>query len=112
MKKKVAFYNLGCKVNDFDTESMKACFLKVGYELVPFDAAADVYVVSESGKWPAFSGCVGESRGYRSRLASSLRNSLIPIVTSPFSSLRSRIGSRTIRIFRNESLTFRSGRFS
>ena len=46
MKKKVAFYNLGCKVNDFDTESMKACFLKVGYEVVPFDTAADVYVVN------------------------------------------------------------------
>ncbi len=45
-QKKVAFYNLGCKVNDFDTESMKACFLNKGYCVVNFTDCADVYVVN------------------------------------------------------------------
>ena len=45
-KGRVAFYNLGCKVNDFDTESMGALFLKSGYQIVDFDSTADVYVVN------------------------------------------------------------------
>lgn len=44
--KKAAFFNLGCKVNDFDTESMKAIFINRGYEIVNFNDAADVYVVN------------------------------------------------------------------
>ena len=45
-KKRVAFYNLGCKVNDFDTESMGALFQNAGYRIVDFDSTADVYVVN------------------------------------------------------------------
>lgn len=45
-KKKVAFYNLGCKVNDFDTESMCALFQKAGYQNVDFNDAADIYVIN------------------------------------------------------------------
>ena len=46
MKKKVAFYTLGCKVNQYETNAMEKLFSDAGYEIVPFDEAADVYVVN------------------------------------------------------------------
>ncbi len=42
----VAFYTLGCKVNQYDTQAMLEKFLEAGYEVVPFDQKADVYVVN------------------------------------------------------------------
>ncbi len=44
--KKVAFYTLGCKVNQYDTEAMLSIFEKEGYEVVDFDDFADVYVIN------------------------------------------------------------------
>lgn len=44
--KKIAFYTLGCKVNQADTASMEALFKARGYEIVPFSDAADVYLVN------------------------------------------------------------------
>ncbi|MGL4344269.1 MAG: tRNA (N(6)-L-threonylcarbamoyladenosine(37)-C(2))-methylthiotransferase MtaB [Cellulosilyticaceae bacterium] len=44
--KKVAFYTLGCKVNQYDTEAVVENFKNNGYEVVPFDQYADVYVVN------------------------------------------------------------------
>lgn len=44
--KKAAFYTLGCKVNQYDTEAVKESFKKAGYEIVEFHDAADVYVVN------------------------------------------------------------------
>lgn len=44
--KKVAFYTLGCKVNQYETDSMKAIFENGGYEIVDFDGYADVYVIN------------------------------------------------------------------
>ena len=44
--KKVAFYTLGCRVNQYETESIKKQFAERGYEVVPFDSFADVYVVN------------------------------------------------------------------
>ena len=41
---KVALTTLGCKVNQFETETMEGLFKKQGYEIVPFTEAADVYV--------------------------------------------------------------------
>ncbi len=46
MQKKVAFYTLGCRVNQYETAAMEALFCKAGYEVVPFQAAADVYVIN------------------------------------------------------------------
>lgn len=43
---RVAFTTLGCKVNQFETEVMEGLFKKRGYEIVPFDQVADVYVVN------------------------------------------------------------------
>lgn len=46
MDKKVAFYTLGCKVNQYDTHAMMEQFLDAGYEIVDFDDFADVYIVN------------------------------------------------------------------
>ncbi len=43
---KIAFYTLGCKVNQADTASMEKLFVKAGYSIVPFTQAADVYLVN------------------------------------------------------------------
>lgn len=44
--KKVAFYTLGCRVNQYETEAIAEAFLKEGYEIVNFDDYADVYVIN------------------------------------------------------------------
>ncbi len=44
--KKVAFYTLGCKVNQYETEAMTELFEREGYETVNFDQFADVYVIN------------------------------------------------------------------
>lgn len=44
--KKVAFYTLGCKVNQYETESLKNKLIKLGYEEVSFEDWADFYVVN------------------------------------------------------------------
>lgn len=44
--KKVAFYTLGCKVNQYETESLKKQFIDNGFEPVEFSESADVYVVN------------------------------------------------------------------
>ena len=46
MKKTIAFHNLGCKVNSYETEAMIAQMRGRGYEIVPFDQKADIYVVN------------------------------------------------------------------
>lgn len=44
--KRVAFYTLGCKMNIHETAYMEEQFKKAGYEVVPFEEEADVYVVN------------------------------------------------------------------
>ena len=46
MKKKVAFYTLGCKVNQYETNAMKQKFMEENYEIVKFEQSADIYVVN------------------------------------------------------------------
>ena len=43
---KVAIYTLGCKVNQYETQSMEKCLRERGHEIVDFQEAADVYVVN------------------------------------------------------------------
>ncbi|MDL2258266.1 tRNA (N(6)-L-threonylcarbamoyladenosine(37)-C(2))-methylthiotransferase MtaB [Eubacteriales bacterium OttesenSCG-928-K08] len=42
----MAFYTLGCKVNQQETNSMRLLFERAGYKTVPFEEKADVYVVN------------------------------------------------------------------
>lgn len=44
--KKVALHNLGCKVNAYETEAMGQLLRAAGYELVPFDTGADIYIIN------------------------------------------------------------------
>ncbi len=43
---RVAFYTLGCKVNQSDTAAMEAMFRAAGHSIVPAEEAADVYVIN------------------------------------------------------------------
>jgi threonylcarbamoyladenosine tRNA methylthiotransferase MtaB len=44
--KKVAFYTLGCKVNQYETEAMSELFKKADYDVVGSEDYADVYVIN------------------------------------------------------------------
>ncbi len=44
--KTCAFWTLGCKVNQYETQSIRESFLKRGYKEVAFDKLSDVYVIN------------------------------------------------------------------
>ncbi len=44
--KSIAFYTLGCKVNQADTASMEQMFHKAGYAIVDFSEEAQIYVIN------------------------------------------------------------------
>lgn len=44
--KKVALHSLGCKVNAYETEAMQQLLIQAGYEIVPFDVGADIYIIN------------------------------------------------------------------
>ena len=46
MSKKVALHNLGCKVNAYEVEAMQQLLEQAGYEIVPFQEGADVYLIN------------------------------------------------------------------
>ncbi|MCI5726398.1 MAG: tRNA (N(6)-L-threonylcarbamoyladenosine(37)-C(2))-methylthiotransferase MtaB [Clostridium sp.] len=43
---RVAFYTLGCRVNQYESEAMAEKFIKDGYEVVDYSDFADVYVIN------------------------------------------------------------------
>lgn len=45
-KTKIAFTTLGCRVNQYDTQAMKEQVEKASLSPVPFDEAADIYVIN------------------------------------------------------------------
>ncbi len=44
--KKVALHTLGCKVNTYETDAMEQMLVAHGYEIVPFDKGADIYIIN------------------------------------------------------------------
>ena len=42
----VAFYTLGCKVNQYETQALEQLFAQRGHVLVPFEGEADAYIVN------------------------------------------------------------------
>ncbi|MGN0406369.1 MAG: tRNA (N(6)-L-threonylcarbamoyladenosine(37)-C(2))-methylthiotransferase MtaB [Bariatricus sp.] len=44
--KKAALHNLGCKVNAYETEAMQELLEKNGYQIVPFQDEADIYIIN------------------------------------------------------------------
>ncbi|MBR4879956.1 MAG: MiaB/RimO family radical SAM methylthiotransferase, partial [Clostridia bacterium] len=43
---KVAFYTLGCKVNQYETQALETLFVQNGFELVDFSEYSDVYIIN------------------------------------------------------------------
>ena len=43
---RVAFYTLGCKVNQYETQALEQLFAGRGHTLVPFEGAADAYIIN------------------------------------------------------------------
>ncbi len=43
---KISFYTLGCKVNQYETQSIAECFKKAGHEIVPDFAVPDVFIIN------------------------------------------------------------------
>lgn len=46
MGNKVALHNLGCKVNAYEIEAMQQLLEEAGYDIVPFEPGADIYVIN------------------------------------------------------------------
>ncbi len=46
LRKTAALRNLGCRVNEYETEKMARALEERGYLIVPFDGPADVYIVN------------------------------------------------------------------
>ncbi len=46
VKRTAAFHNLGCKVNAYETDAMAQKLSENGYEIVPFEPGADVYIIN------------------------------------------------------------------
>ena len=44
--KKVALHNLGCKVNTYETDAMAQSLREKGYEIMPFEEGADIYIIN------------------------------------------------------------------
>lgn len=43
---KASFYTFGCKVNQYETQVLSQYFASQGFEVVPFEEEADVYVIN------------------------------------------------------------------
>lgn len=43
---KIAIYTLGCKVNQYETQAMEQELIRRGHTLVPFESAADAYIIN------------------------------------------------------------------
>ena len=74
--KRVAFYTLGCKVNQYETESIKKQFLEVGYEDVNFEEESDYYIVNSC---TVTSIADKKTRNILSRAKKSNKNSIVII---------------------------------
>ncbi len=46
MGNRVALHNLGCKVNAYEIEAMQQLLEEAGFEIVPFEPGADIYVIN------------------------------------------------------------------
>ena len=43
---KAALHYLGCKVNAYETDAMSQLMEDAGYDIVPFNEKADVYIIN------------------------------------------------------------------
>ena len=43
---KVAFYTLGCKVNQYETNAMSQAFIEARHSIADFESVADIYIIN------------------------------------------------------------------
>ena len=46
MTMRFAFYTLGCKTNQYETQAMERLLTEMGHELGRFDEACDCYIIN------------------------------------------------------------------
>ncbi len=46
IKKKAAFYTLGCRVNQYETRAVEEQFIRAGFEIGSFSEKCDVYIIN------------------------------------------------------------------
>ena len=44
--RRIAFHNLGCKVNSYELDYMTQKSVELGYEIIDFEQKADIYIVN------------------------------------------------------------------
>lgn len=79
----IAYYTLGCKVNQYETERYRRDLEVAGFRIVPFNSHADVYVVNTCSVTAAAD---SKSRAAVRRAIKSNRNALI-VVTGCYAEL-------------------------
>ncbi|WP_041596033.1 tRNA (N(6)-L-threonylcarbamoyladenosine(37)-C(2))-methylthiotransferase MtaB [Halanaerobium hydrogeniformans] len=77
MNKKAAFYTLGCKVNQYETEAIIDIFLDNNFEIVDFSAEADVYIINSC---TVTNQAASKSRKIARRAKRSNNDSLVAVV--------------------------------
>ena len=43
---RVAFYTLGCKVNQYETNAMSQMLIEAGHSITDFEQEADIYIIN------------------------------------------------------------------
>ena len=43
---KAAFYTLGCKVNQYETQALSEALIREGFQIVPHSEDADIYIIN------------------------------------------------------------------
>lgn len=74
---RVAFFTLGCKVNQYETEAMREAFERAGHTAVPASEPADAYVVNTCAVTAV---SAGKSRQMVSKAHSASPNAVIAVV--------------------------------
>lgn len=84
MSTKIAFYTLGCKSNQYDTEVMKKAVEEMdGYRVVPFEEGADISVINTC------SVTTGADRKSRKYIRKAIRDGGLVLVTGCYVTLDS-----------------------
>ena len=76
MMRRIAFYTLGCKVNQYESEAMREEFDPQRYRSVPFSEGADIYVINtctvtsrsdRKSRWAIRQACLAARRGSKKK---------------------------------------------
>ncbi len=85
-KLKVAFYTLGCKVNQNDSASLASLFRDKGYQIVSFESGADIYIINTC----SVTGVSDRKSAQTIRRATGLRPGAVIVVTGCYAQMAPR----------------------